>query len=184
MLLEKPSANYKPAEEGVTQAVLCDVVDLGFQEDIYNPGEQVHKLKLMFQTEETTEDGVPFVVGTYPTKASLDSRSNLTKIIKALLGRELSQEDYTMDPETKKLKIDIYEVLKGKNAMVEIKHREKGDKVYANVVDVSQMPTKIKDRLTVSEDYVRVKDRVSKEEDDQSENDDDNYDEVKAKAGF
>ncbi len=157
MKLQKPnSSSFEAAPEGTAQAVVVDVVDLGMAEDRFNPGEMIQQLRVAFQTEEETSDGKPFLVSTYPVKASLNSKSNLVKtIIKPLIGRDLVAEDYDAEGD-----VDLDALLIGVNANVTIKHNEKGDRVYANVVDVSPLTKgQLKAEQLVPRDYVRMQDR-------------------------
>lgn len=157
MKLSASFSNFVPAPEGTTQGVLCDIEDLGLQEDRFNPGKMVHQMRFYFQTEDLMEDGKPFVVRTPQMKASTNNKSNAYKYIKTLLGRELEAEDFDGG------EIEIDELLIGKNAMVTIVHNEKDGKIYANIDSIGPVPAKIKDRLEVR-DYVRVKDREPSEE--------------------
>src|SRR5687768_11056438 len=113
MKIKLSSGNFVPAPEGTTQGVLCDVVDMGFLEDKFNPGKMVQKLRFVFQTEDTTEEGVPFTVGTFPLTASTNNKANAYKIIKTLIGRDLDKSDLDEEGE-----IDLAELLIGKNAMI------------------------------------------------------------------
>jgi len=157
MKLQRPKqGSYELAEEGNTRAVLVDVVDMGMLPDVFaEEGELVHKLQLKFQTEDETSEGKPFLVATYPLKASLDSRANLYKIIKVLIGRDLETEDYDAEGD-----IDIDSLIIGQNCNVEIEHKSKGEKTYANVVSVNPLSKGDKKlEPLVPRDYVRVKDR-------------------------
>lgn len=154
MKLAASTSNFVPAPEGTTQGVLADIVDLGMQEDAFNPGKMVHKTKLVFQLEDTTEEGVRFTVATFPITASLNNKATLYKYIKTLLGRDLTKEDYDAEGE-----IDLDGLLLGKNAMITVEQKEKGERVYANIDSVGPIPKSIKTRLEV-ENYTRVQDRV------------------------
>jgi hypothetical protein len=162
MKLTASTGNYVPAPEGTTQGVLCDIVDLGLQKDYFNEGKLVHNMKFVFQTEDLMEDGKPYTVGTAPMKASTHTKANAYKIIKTLLGRDLTAEDY-VDGE-----VDLDALILGKNAMVSITHNIKGEKTYANIEKVESIPKKITERLEVR-DYVRVQDRAPASEEVDSE---------------
>lgn len=154
MKLAASNSNFVPAPEGTVQGVLCDIVDLGFQEDKFNPGNMIHQMRFVFQTEDRTDEGVPYTVSTFPYKASLNTKANVYKIVKTLLGRDLEASDADEDGE-----FDLDRLLLGANAMVTVTHNVKGDKTYANIESISQIPKSIKTRLEV-EDYVRIKDRA------------------------
>ncbi len=166
MKVKKSSGTYQLAPEGTTQAVVVDVIDEGMQPG-YNPGEMVPKVKLAFQTEEETTEGKPFLVHSFPLNASVNSKSTLYKeFIKPILGRDLEADDFDDDND-----IDLDALLMGKNANITIKHTEKGEKTYANIVTVGTLPAKqAKAGLLEPRDYVRKQDR----EDDTSFNFGDN----------
>lgn len=157
MKLQKPnSSSFETAPEGTSQAVVVDIVDLGMNKDFFNEGEMIHQVRVAFQTEDETTEGKPFLVSTFPVKASLNSKSNLYKtIIKPLIGRDLTAEDYDAEGD-----VDLDALLIGLNANVTIEHKEKGEKTYANVVGVSPLTKgQLKAELLVPRDYVRVQDR-------------------------
>jgi hypothetical protein len=168
MKLTKPKSfgNYELAEEGTTRAVVVDVIDMGMQPDMYADGKLVHKIRFSLQTEEETSEGKPFLVSTFPQKASLDSRSNTSKMIKTILDRDLNDDDYSEVDEDGEPIVDIDSLLIGKNVNVKIEHKEKGDKTYANVVEINPL-SKADRKLEplVPRDYIRVKDRPDKDED-------------------
>ncbi len=154
MKLQKSTSNFQLAPEGVTQAVLVDVIDMGLMEDKFNPGDMIPKVRLAFQTEETTDAGTPFVVSTFPDKASLNPKSNLYKKIKAIIGRPLEDEDYDEEGN-----VDLDSLLIGRNANITITHSD-GEPTYANVTDIGTLTSKQqKGDLLEPKDYVRVQDR-------------------------
>lgn len=157
MKLQASNSSFQPAPEGTTLAVLVDIVDLGMQPDKYNEGEMVHQVRLTFQTEDKTDEGKPFIVSTFPYKASLNSKANLYKVISTLLGRKLAKEDFDEEGN-----VDLDELLIGKNVMITIEHKQSADgtKTYANITSIGPVPKSIKTRLE-PEGYVRVQDRES-----------------------
>lgn len=154
MKLQMSSNNFVNAPEGTTQGVLCDIVDLGMQPDTFNEGQVLHKLRLVFQTEDVKEDGMPYIVSTFPLNATLNSKSKVYGYVKKLLNRELEKSDFDGDGNA-----DLDSLLIGLNAMITIQHKEKGERTYANIIDISPVPKQIKTRLEVK-DYTRVQDRV------------------------
>lgn len=155
MKLKANNSNFTPAPEGTTQAVLVDIVDLGMQPDKFNDGELIHQVRLSFQTEDRTEEGKPFLVSTFPYKASLNSKSNFYKAITTILGRKLAAEDFDKEGD-----VDLDELLIGKNVNITIVHKEVGDKVYANIDGIGAL-TKSQKTMLEPEGYVRVQDRES-----------------------
>ena len=144
--------NFTPAPAGTTQGVLVDIIDLGKRPDRFNPGEEVHQMQLAFQLEDEMDNGEPFVVRTFPLRASLNPKSKLFQTITAMRGKitdeELDEEgDFDLDS------------LIGTNCLVTVEQTEKeGGKIYANVTSVSQLPKKNKTVLE-PRNYVRVQDR-------------------------
>jgi hypothetical protein len=155
MKLSKPANNFQLAPEGTTQGVVVDVVDMGMQEDRFNDGEFVHQVRVVFQTEDQTEEGVPFITSTYPVRASINSKAKLYGFIKTLLGRGLEEGDFDSDGE-----IDLDSLLIGKNANITIEHKTSGEKTYANVVGIGALTSKQqKSTLLEPRDYTRIQDR-------------------------
>lgn len=145
----KPESNFKPAPEGLYQAVCCDVWE-PFEEESPFSGKMVDKTRIVWQLEEINPDnGRPYEVSQIYT-LSLHSKANLTKHLEAWRGRRFSKEE---------LKEFDLEKLIGVNCQLQIIHNAKeGGEVYANVqaiVPVGKAMTK----LRVSEGYVRRKDR-------------------------
>lgn len=169
MKIPKSKSSFQTAPEGTTKAVVVDVVDLGMLPDKFSEEEKlIPMVKLVFQTEEQTEEGKPFVVGTYPLKASLNSRANFYKLVAKILGRDLTDDDYDEEGDA-----DVDTLLLGKNVNVTIQHATKGDKTYANVVDVSPLiKSQLKEEALVAVDYVRQKDRESFNPEDFDEDED------------
>lgn len=154
MKLQKSNGgDFQPAPEGVQKGVLVDIVDLGLKDDRFNPGEQIPKMRFVFQTEDETDDGTPFLVSTYPLTASMNSKSNVFGIVTTLLGRKPADEDFDADDN-----FDL-DPLIGTNVQIDVIHTEKDAKVFANVSKV--MPLNKKDKATLEpRNYVRVQDRV------------------------
>ena len=78
---------------GLHNAVLVDVIDKGVQTVEYN-GEQkqLHKVRLLWETEEKTSGGRPMMVGRTYTR-SLAPRSNLRAALRSWRGKDLSGEE-------------------------------------------------------------------------------------------
>lgn len=160
-LQKSESRNFEIPEEGTGQAVVVDVIDLGLKEDKFSPGEMVHQLTIALQTEDETSEGKPFLVRSYPFRASTNSKSNLYKAIKLIIGRDLEDTDFDSEGD-----VDLDALLIGRNVNVTIQHNTKGDKTYANVVDFGALTkSQVKAALLEPRDYVRVQDREEKNED-------------------
>jgi hypothetical protein len=148
-----------PHPEGAYQAVVCDIRSLGMIEVQFqgvSKGEKPHILLSWLTTETVPESdekygGQPFLVSRRYV-LSLHEKARLRKDIEAMLGRKLTAD------EQKPRGFNIASLL-GANCQVTINHSEPKDgKIYGNVVDVSSLLKSIP-RITVSETYVRWKDR-------------------------
>lgn len=147
---ESGGVDFKPHPVGPHAAVCCDVVDLGIWQDTY-PGKaprDVRKIRVVFQTEEIRADGQRFTVGAMFT-ASLGEKANLRKFLVSWRGKAFTDEEIKG--------FDMSKLI-GAPALIQVKHRQKGDKTYADIDSVMQLP-KGMTRLAVT-DYIRVKDRA------------------------
>ncbi len=134
-------SNFTPCPDGVHNAVLVDVVDLGMCDTQFGPK---HKLTLVWQVEEKMESGKPFLVSKR-YGASLHKRSTLRKDLKSWRGRDFTDE------EAKEFELDD---LVGVNAQLVIEHNEHEGTIYANVIAITKGKTKL-----VGQSYIRKKDR-------------------------
>ncbi len=145
---EKPV--YPLAPDGLQDAVLVDVVDLG---ELDTPFGRKRKLSLVFELEDTNEEGKHYIV-TRRYTWSLNEKSNLRKDLERWHGSKFSNEELMNG-------IDM-EALIGLNATLFISHNESEDKTYANIETV--LPRKKGSKvlfyeLKPSDDYKRVIDR-------------------------
>jgi len=148
MILKENSTHFKPAPEGVHNAVCVDVTPV----KVYNtPWGEKEKFRLVWELEATMEDGRRFLV----TKAyvpSIHPKSTLRKDLKAWRGR-----DFTPD----ELNAFDTEKIVGAPCQLVISHNEKDDQVYANIAAI--MKADKNKKLTPSGKYVRVQDRDQKQ---------------------
>lgn len=141
------SRTFTPAPEGTHQAVLCDIVDLGEQEN--NFGQTKHFIRVVFQLEEAMENGKPYIVG-QRFNATLHEKGALRKFIVASRGRQFSDEELAG--------FDI-ESLIGTNVQITVIHNKaENGNTYANIASVSPWNPKFGPELEVR-DYTRKKDR-------------------------
>ncbi len=141
---------FKAHPTGPHSAVCCDVIDLGIWKDQF-PGKaprDVRKIRLMFQTDERREDGERYVVGRMFT-ASLHEKAKLRQFLESWRGVPFTEEQ-----------IHGFNLVKliGAPALIQVKHRQKGEKVYGDIDSVMQLPKGMV-KLAVDK-YVRVKDRA------------------------
>lgn len=141
-------SSFEPAPEGVHQAVCVDVVDLGLLDVTWQGVKKVqHKVNLAWQIAEDREDGKPFLVFKRYT-LSLHEKAALRGDLESWRGRRFTRDD--------ELGFDVESVL-GANCLLNIQHREVGDRVYANIVSI--MPL-VKGMPAISvRDFVRKVDR-------------------------
>jgi hypothetical protein len=144
-MILKHDVNFKPAPEGVNNAVCVDVVDLGMVETAWG---KKQKLRLVWEVEAKQEDGKPFrVVQSYG--ASVGPKATLRKHLKGWRGRDFTPEELKG--------FDIEKII-GVPCQLVVVHNESDDgRVFANVETILK-PNGTK--LAPSSDYVRVKDRT------------------------
>lgn len=144
-MILKHDTNYKPAPEGLNNAVCIDVVDLGMVDTQWG---KKPKVRLVWEVEAKQDDGKPFrVVQSYG--ASVGPKSTLRKHLKGWRGRDFTPEE---------LKGFDLEKIIGVNCQLIVIHNESDDgRVFANVETILK-PNGVK--LTPSPDYIRVKHRT------------------------
>ena len=138
--MEIKGKEYENASEGDHNAVFVDFVDLGMVETKFG---KKHKIRGVFQVEETGKDGKRLVVMQRYT-ASVHEKSLLYKHVKGATGK----------PPGKKFDT---ESLIGVPCRIIVEHNESGDKVFANITAVMKAgAVKLEPNF---QDYVRVQDR-------------------------
>jgi hypothetical protein len=142
--------NFQPAPAGVHQAVCVDVVDLGVL-DVAWQGQtkKQHKVNVAWQINEDRDDGKPYLVFKRYT-LSLSEKANLRKDLESWRGRKFSREE--------EMGFDVENII-GKNCLLNITHKDVGDRTYANVVSI--MPLAKGMVAMNARDYVRKQDRVA-----------------------
>ena len=123
--------------DGLYQAVLADVVDLGDQPTMYGVKPRV---RLVFVLAETDSEGRPFRLMQHMTK-SLHEKAALYKAVRRLLGKE--------PPDS----LDL-ETLIGKQCQLDVVQNEGSEgKMYANIANVLS-PVKGQ-AVGIPQDFVR-----------------------------
>ena len=124
---------FENCSEGITAAVLADVVDLGMVESTFNGETKTqHKLRMVFLTAKKMTDGRPFYVSQQFT-ASLYEKGNLARFLAQWFNRPLTkaeQNEFDLD------------TLIGAQAQLSIVHTksEKNGKTYANIFSIAPLP--------------------------------------------
>jgi len=139
--------DFQPAPEGVHAAVCVDVVDLGLIEVTWdNETRMQHKVLLSWQIAED-HNGKPYLV-TKRYTLSLHLKSGLRKDLESWRGKAFTPAE--------EIAFDLESIL-GANCLLNIQHRQAGDRVFANVVAIMPLPrgmAKLEQR-----DYIRKQDR-------------------------
>jgi hypothetical protein len=155
VIKEDPSM-YPVPDEGLHKAVLVDAVDLG---DLETPWGPKHKVSLIFELQETSEEGDHFIVGKRFTK-SLNEKAALRKFLEKWRGEKYSPSELQQG-------VDLENLL-GLNATLFIVHNETEERTYANIESI--LPCKNDQgeimlyKLKPSGNYTRVIDREGYQE--------------------
>jgi hypothetical protein len=151
-LMAKAQGGFRPAPEGIHQAVCVDVVNLGLQKSVWQGRDTLrHMARIVFQIEARKPDGGRFQVSA-SFNLTLDERGRLRPFLEAWRGRRFTDEELTHG-------FDI-ERLIGVNAYVQILHATRGGNTYANIQSI--MPPRLDEPKLGPESYVRVCDREPK----------------------
>jgi hypothetical protein len=120
--------NFSPPPAGSHVARVDQVLDLGLQKNPFK-GTEERKVKIRFELpNELMSDGKPHVVSKFLT-VSLHEKASLRKVIKGILGRDLTKKE---DDEG----YDIFQIL-GKSCLVTLIHKAgKDNSVNANIDSV------------------------------------------------
>jgi len=150
IIARKNETQYRPAPEGLYQAVCCDVWEPYESEDHFNPGQVVTQTRIVWQLDEVNPDTDRRFEVSQIYRLSLHEKSKLCQHLEAWRGRKFTSEE--------KRGFDL-EKLIGVNCQLQIVHNVKdGGDTYANVqaiVPVGKGMT----QLRVSDGYTRKKDR-------------------------
>jgi hypothetical protein len=139
MVLQCKDSDFKPHPEGIHPAVCVDVMDLGLIEtEFQGQRKMVNKVKLVFESEQKTDDGKNCIV-TKNFTASLHPKAKLAEFLGKWRGRPV------LPGET----IDLAKLL-GACCTLVISHQQNASgKTYASIDAVSK-PTK---KVAVSGHY-------------------------------
>lgn len=118
--------------EGVEQAVIYAIYDLGTQKEQYNEEIKLKgKMVWIFEMPNARmSDGRPFAISRKYTK-SLHEKAQLRKDVEALLGKSLSEEEIeNFNPQD----------FLATNCLVQIVHNKVSDKIYTNIQGIMKLP--------------------------------------------
>lgn len=135
MKLPKPeSNNYELVPAGNHLGVCWQVIDLGTQTMTYN--EETKKARRILVgwelPNELMSDGRPFVVSRRYT-FSVHEKATFRKHLENWRGKKFTDEDFGDDG------FDVKNLI-GKACFVNVVHQQAGDRVYANVDSIAQLP--------------------------------------------
>lgn len=137
-------STFEPHPEGQFRAVCVDVVERHGVETAFGPK---NKVRLVWQTEATREDGKPFLASA-SFNASLHEQSRLRPFLEGWRGKKFTRDE---------LKGFDLEKLIGVQAVIQIVHTEKDGKVYDNVTTIMRP---MQGMTPVQPNgYIRVQDR-------------------------
>jgi hypothetical protein len=140
--------DFTPAPAGSHQAVCVDVIDKGLVEVTYaGKTKTQHKITVAWQIDERRDDMKRFLVYKRYT-LSLNEKATLRKDLESWRGKAFTRDE--------EMGFDV-EALIGANCLLNVQHKESGDKTYANVTAVMSLPKGM--AKMVAEDYMREKDR-------------------------
>jgi hypothetical protein len=139
VLQSKAGGDFKPHPEGIHPAVCVDVIDLGLVESEFQGQRRlVNKVRLVFETEQRTEDGRNCII-TKTFTASLHPKAKLADFLGKWRGRPVVPGE----------SIDLAKLV-GANCTLVISHQQNMvGRTYASIDAVSK-PTK---RVTASGHY-------------------------------
>lgn len=151
IIAKETGGAFIPAPPGVHQGVCCDVVDLGVVESTYDgKSRSAHKIRVVWEIDERKDSGERFTANRRYT-LSLNEKASLRKDLESWRGRPFTTEEL-------KDGFDIEKLL-GANCMVNIVHTSRNGKgPYADVTALMPLHRGMT-KITVSAEYVRVKDR-------------------------
>lgn len=147
----KGDGNFNPAPEGNHQGVCVDVVNLGLMEETWEGKTSIkHKCRLIWEINEVDEEtGRRFTVAKKYT-VSLHKNAALRRDLKNWRGKDFTAAELE--------RFNVESVL-GANCLLNIVHNTGSNgQTYANVDAVTPLP-KGMEKISVSSDFTRVKDR-------------------------
>ena len=127
------------APAGAHVARCIRVIDLGTQEKTFqNETKSAHQILITWELPTQLmsggeHDGKPYTISQRYT-ASLSPKATLRKILESWRGRQFTEADLNGDG------FNVSQIV-GKPCLLNIVHVERGDKVYANIASVMQVPT-------------------------------------------
>ncbi len=150
MIVKRSGGNFIPAPSGTWAAVCVDIVDLGMVPGF--EGKTQHKIKIVWQIEESRDDGKPHQVSKRYTP-SLHEKASLRKDLESWRGRPFTVQE-----------LDGFDLenLLGIAALINVIHEPKNGKTYDNVTSIMRLPKGME--APTARDYVRKCERPNQKE--------------------
>lgn len=148
--------NITPPAPGIYQAVCADVIDLGIEEDKFNPGKMKHKVRIAWiLADDKQPDGKHSMVSNWYT-LSMNEKATLRKHAESWLGRQFSKAELQRG-------FDL-ETLIGANCSLVItnKTNQETGKISARISAVAPLAKGVTP-FAVPDTYVRDKDREKRD---------------------
>jgi hypothetical protein len=146
IIVKDTSTDFEPAPEGAWRAVCTDVVELGL---IHTQFGDKPMIRIAFELEEINpKNNKPFMVS-QRFGVTLSSKGRLRPFLESWRGKKFTDEE---------LKGFDVEALIGVNAQLAVVHNVNDGKTFANIASVMK-PARGMEKLSISADYIRVKDR-------------------------
>lgn len=125
-LMLSSTPEYLPAPEGIHNARIVTVADIGFQIDSWSTKRKlIVTFELVDEPLENSEKGLNFAVSrTY--SATLGKRASLRELVENITGKLVGAGN-----------TDIFEVLLDRPCQVQIVHEDRDGKTYANIRSVT-----------------------------------------------
>jgi hypothetical protein len=141
--LPKPTeggGDFKPAPAGNILGICYQIIHLGTQDTTFQgekkTAEQVRFSWELHDPDAVMEDGRPMMISKTYTW-SMHEKATLRKHLEAWRGIKFKDSDFGPGG------FEIEKVL-GKACLLQIIHNDKGEKVYANIANISQLPRGMK----------------------------------------
>jgi hypothetical protein len=137
--------DFEPAPPGVHRAVCCDVVNLGLEMTKFG---KKHRIRIVWQIEETREDGKPYLVmSSYGL--TMHKKGRLRPDVESWFAKKFESDEAAENFDLEKLV--------GKNCQLNVIHNTQDGTTYANVTAVIPAARGVAPLLVT--DYIRKCDR-------------------------
>lgn len=161
LIVRENKTDYIESPEGFWRSVCIDAVDLGLRQTAHGLKPRV---KLVWEIEESMEDGQPFIVMQTYGK-SLHKQSNLRKMLESWRAKKFNDEELAG--------FDLDRLI-GVPCQTQITHAPReGGGVWANVTAVAPL-SKGMEKLVPRGKYIRVQDRPKTDDPQNGESHEDN----------